>query len=57
MLLEQVVKWVMVAMMAFGALTSITMVGKPRKPLDGTTAAVIVVAQAAYITAILTMWD
>lgn len=56
-MLEQMVKWSMCALMAFGALMSITSVGSPRKPLTGGQAATIAAVQALWIAAIIKWWD
>ena len=56
-MLEQIVKWTMCALMAYGALSTIANVGKPRGPLTGRTAAIVAGMQASWIAAILTWWD
>jgi hypothetical protein len=49
------VMWIVVAILALGALVSVATVGKPRKPMTGGAAALVVIIDAALIVAIL--WD
>lgn len=45
--------YVLVAFWLFGAFVTITVVGKPRKPLDSTTAAIIVAINILFIAGLL----
>jgi hypothetical protein len=53
----EVVKWVFVAWLVFGSILTVTQVGKPRKPLTGGVAAIVVVVCALEIVAILAYWE
>lgn len=48
-----IVDWIIVALFTWGALLNVTQVGRPRKPLDPFTAAVIVAVNLGLIVAIL----
>lgn len=54
---ESVAKWTMVGLMAVSALLTVGAVGKQRKPLEGGTAAVVVLVNALWIAAIVAYWD
>lgn len=56
-MIEQIVKWAIVSVMALGALLSVGSVGKPKKSTTGGIAAAVVVVAAAEIAAILAWWD
>ena len=45
--------WIPVAFLLFGPLATIVTVGKPRKPLDGSTAAVVTVVNLVLVGCIL----
>lgn len=49
-------KWLMVSFLAFGCLSVITSVGKPRRPLTPGTAAWVVFFNACWITLIVLYW-
>lgn len=48
-----VIDWIIVALLTFGMLLNVAQVGKPRKPLEPTMAAVIVAINAALILSVL----
>lgn len=56
-MLEQLAKWSMVVLLAGSAFTTVDAVDKPRRPLDRTTAAVVVVVTIIWISAIVAWWD
>lgn len=56
-LTESIIKWAIVAFIAYGALVSVSSVGKQKKPVTGQIAAAVVLIQAALITAIVVLWD
>lgn len=45
--------YILVALWLFSVLATVTSVGKPRKPIDGTTAAVIVAINILFIAGLL----
>lgn len=49
-------KWLVVAFLLLGALSTVYMVGKPRKPITPGTAVVVVAMQAIIITLIISFW-
>jgi len=51
-----ITKWCLVAWLTLGALATISIVGKPRKPLTSGTAAFIVAVCAIEIVLILAFW-
>jgi len=51
------VKWLLVAWLAFGALASVAMIGRPRKPIDHGQAMANVLVSAAWIVAIIIAWE
>jgi hypothetical protein len=55
--LDIVSKWTLAALMALGALLTVSGVGKPRKPTTGGVAAYVVVMDALFVTAIVVFWD
>lgn len=52
----EVAKWLIVTVMACSAVLTITEVGKPREPIRPEMAAVIVMANALFITLIAVFW-
>lgn len=54
--MSEFVKFFLVGMFAMGALLTVGLVGKPRKPLTSGTAALTVFFNAVYIVLILAFW-
>lgn len=54
--MSEVAKWLIVGLLALGAVLSISSVGKPRKPLEPRIAATVAVVNALVIAAILAYW-
>lgn len=55
--MAEFVKWLMVAWLTLGALLTITVIGKPRKPITSGMAVAIVITMALEIVAILAYWQ
>jgi hypothetical protein len=53
----EVVKWLIVAYLAAGGLASIAVVGKPRGPMTGTDATIVIVLVTLAIVGILIFWE
>lgn len=53
---SEITKWLIVALLTFGALSTVASVGKPRQPLTGGVAAFTVLSSGAIIAAILIFW-
>jgi hypothetical protein len=53
---SEIVKWMIVAMMAFSALGVVNAVGKPVQPISPKVATRVVAVNAAYIAAIILWW-
>lgn len=51
-----IAKWIIISMFAIGALASIAMIGKERKPTTPAAAIGSVIASCAYIALILIFW-
>ena len=47
-------QWVLVAWDALGALTTVSSIGKPRKPIDPDLAVVMIVVQVGLIALVVT---
>lgn len=45
--------YILIAMFAIGAISTVTIVGQPRKPIDGGTAAWVVIVYGALIVGIV----
>lgn len=54
--METIAKWAIVALMTWGALSTIANVGKPRKVTTPGVAAAATLINAAIITAIVVWW-
>lgn len=55
--MAEVVKWLIVAFLSYGALSTVASVGKPRKPLEPAVAVLTVVFTGAIVAGILIYWE
>jgi hypothetical protein len=53
---SEVAKWLIIALLTWGTLSSVAMVGKPRVPLQPFVAVLTVVFNGLIIAAILAYW-
>jgi hypothetical protein len=54
--MADIVKWLIVAWLAIGALLTIGSIGKPRKPIEPSTAVIGAVLTTGIIVAVIAYW-